>query len=155
AETILDRAFPAQVVKPVKTRRAADDGKWKEQGHPGPARWLLWPGHGEHLVNAPSAGLYRLRIQLSAPPSFKGRLPHLALAHHELKKSVVGQDVLAPEDRPAIIDIEAFLPEGAYTLRNESPGMFSDGHTLSNTQFTFRNSKSTRQERPTGYQLFR
>ena len=29
AETVLDRAFPAQPPKPQKTRRAADDGKWK------------------------------------------------------------------------------------------------------------------------------
>lgn len=154
ADTVLDRAFPAQPPKPLKARRAADDGRWKEQGHPGPARWLLWPGHGEHLVNTPSSGLYRLRIQLSGLPSFKGRLPHLALWHHGLKQSVVGRDVLAPEDRPTTIDIEAFLPEGAFTLRNESPGMFSDGHTLSNTQFTFRNTRATRQDRPTGYQLF-
>ena len=40
------------------------------------------------------------------------------------------------------------------TIRNESPGTFSDGHTLSNTEFTFRNTKTTRQNRPTGYKLF-
>ena len=32
--------------------------------------------------------------------------------------------------------------------------MFSDGHTLSNTQFAFRSIATTRQNRPTGYQLF-
>ena len=156
AETVLARAFPAQPPRTQTARRAADagDGKWRDEGHPGPVRWLFWPGHGQHLVTASAPGLYRIRIQLSALPSFKGRLPHLSLWHQGLKRSVVGRDVLAPEDQPAVVEIEAFLPEGGFNLMNETPGMLSDGHTLSNTQFTFRNTEVSHQNRPTGYKLF-
>ncbi len=154
SETVLERAFPAATLKAQKTRRDADDGKWKAEGHAGPVRWLMWPDHGQHLLNVSSPGLYRIRIQLSALPSFKGRVPHLALWHHGQKKSILGRDVLAAEGEPTVLEIEAFLPEGAYTIKNESPGMFSDGHTLSNTNFTFRNTKTTPQNRPTGYKFF-
>jgi len=148
AETVIERALPNSPLKTQVTRKAADG---KNEG----VRWLFWPGHGQHMFNASSAGLYRIRIQLSALPSFKGRVPHLALWHHGLKRSVVGRDVLAPEDAPTIIEIETFLPEGAYTVKNESPGTFSDGHTLSNTQIVFRSTKTVQQDRrPTGYQLF-
>jgi len=154
AEAVLDRTFPAQPPKSEVVRKDADDGRWKEQGHPGPERWLLWPDSGRQAFAVKTPGRYRIRVRLSGLPSFKGRPPHLALWHNGLKRSVVGRDVLAPEDKPETVEIEAFLPEGVFTLRNESPGMFSDGHTLSNTQFTFRSIATTRQNRPTGYQLF-
>ena len=55
-----------------------------------------------------------------------------------LKRSVVGLDVSAAEDKPTVVEIEAFLPEGNFNVMNESPGMLADGHTLSNTTFTVR-----------------
>ena len=157
AETVLSRAFPDQPPKSQKGRRDANTAqeKWlQEQGLAGPVRWPIWPGHGQHLVNASAPGLYRIRIQLSALPSFKGRLPHLALWHHQLKRSVVGLDVSAPEDQPTVIEIETFLPEGNFNVMNESPGMLADGQTPSVTQFPFVNTKASRQNRPTGYRLF-
>ncbi len=156
AETVLARAFPDQPVTTKKVLRTADagDGKPKPQGLPGPLRWALWPGHGQHLITAPSPGLYRIRIQLSALPSFKGRLPHLSLWHQGLKRSVVGQDVNIPEDKPAVIEIEAFLPEGQFNIMNESPGMLADGQTPSVTNAPFVNTQISRQTRPTGYKLF-
>jgi len=156
AETVLERALPASPPKLLKARNAADPpvGKLKDDGQSGPVRWLLWPDRGQQLLSVASPGLYRIRMQLSGLPSFRGRLPHLAIWHHGLKRSMVGRDVLTPEDKPTIIEIEAFLPEGVYSLKNESPGSFSDGHTLGNTQFVFRNTKTTTQNRPTGYQFF-
>lgn len=157
AETVLARAFPDHPPASQKNRREANAGqeKWLlEQGLAGPVRWQIWPGHGQHLVSASVPGLYRIRIQLSALPSFKGRLPHLALWHHQLKRSVVGMDVDAPEDRPTVIEIEAFLPEGNYNVMNESPGMLADGQTPSVSQFPFVNTTVSRQNRPTGYRLF-
>ncbi len=157
AETVLARAFPDQQPASQKSRREANAGqeKWlQEQGLAGPVRWPLWPGHGQHLVSASVPGLYRIRVQLSALPSFKGRLPHLTLWHHQLKRSVVGLDVNAPEDQPTVIEIEAFLPEGNFNVMNESPGMLADGQTPSVTQFPFVNTKVSRQHRPTGYRLF-
>jgi hypothetical protein len=155
AEVIVDQAFPLKEPKSTTVRKAADDGKWQPQGHAGPVRWLLWPGHGTGLTTIKNAGRYRIRIQLSATPSFRGRVPHLALWHSGMKRAIFGQDVLAPEDKPTTLAIETFLPEGVYTLQNVSPGTFSDSHTLSNTKFTFRSVKATPQEKPTGYQLFR
>jgi hypothetical protein len=157
AETVIARAFPEKPVLAQKGRIDANLGqeKWlKEHGLAGPVRWLLWPSRSQYLFNAGSPGLYRIRMQLSALPSFKGRLPHLALWHQGLKRAVVGQDVLAPENKPTVVEIEAFLPEGAYDILNESPGMLSDTHTLSNTNFNFVNTRETRPNRPTGYQLF-
>ena len=157
AETVLARAFPDQQPASQKSRREANAGqeKWvQEQGFAGPVRWPIWPGHGQHLVSASVPGLYRIRIQLSALPSFKGRLPHLALWHHQLKRSVVGLDVNATEDQPTVIEIETFLPEGNFNVMNESPGMLADGQTPSVTQFPFVNTKVSRQNRPTGYRLF-
>ena len=157
AETALSRAFPDQQPKSQKSRREANAGheKWlQEQGLAGPVRWPIWPGHGQHLVNATAPGLYRIRMQLSGLPSFKGRLPHLALWHHQLKRSVFGLDVSAPEDQPTTIEFEAFLPEGNFNVMNESPGMLADGQTPSVTQFPFVNTKVSRSDRPTSYRLF-
>lgn len=157
AETVLARAFPDQQPPPQKVRREANAGqeKWlREQGLAGPVRWPLWPGHGQHVGNISVPGLYRIRIQLSALPSFKGRLPHLAVWHDQLKRSIAGVDVSSPEDQPKVIEIEAFLPEGNYNLMNESPGFLADGQTPSVTQFPFVNTKVSRQHRPTGYRLF-
>ncbi|MCX7423676.1 MAG: DUF1592 domain-containing protein [Planctomycetia bacterium] len=157
AETVLSRAFPDQHPPSQKNRRDANTGqdKWlQEQGLAGPVRWPIWPGHGQHLVNASTPGLYRIRIQLSALPSFKGRLPHLTLWHHQLKRSVIGLDVSAPEDQPKVIEIESFLPEGNFDVMNESPGMLADGQTPSVTLVPFVNTKVSRSNRPTSYRLF-
>ena len=157
AETVLSRAFPDQQPKSQTTRRDANTGqdRWlQEQGLAGPVRWPIWPGHGQHLVSASAPGLYRIRIQLSGLPSFKGRLPHLALWHHQLKRSVVGLDVSASEDQPTVIEIETFLPEGNFNVMNESPGMLADGQTPSVTALPFVNTKASRPNRPTAYRLF-
>jgi hypothetical protein len=157
AETVLSRAFPDQQPKSQKSRREANAGqeKWlQEQGLVGPVRWPIWPGHGQHLVNATAPGLYRIRMQLSGLSSFKGRLPHLALWHHQLKRSVFGLDVSALEDQPTTIEFETFLPEGNFNVMNESPGMLADGQTPSVTQFPFVNTKVSRSNRPTSYRLF-
>ena len=157
AETVLSRAFPDQQPTSQTTRRDANTGqdRWlQEQGLAGPVRWPIWPGHGQHLVSASAPGLYRIRIQLSGLPSFKGRLPHLALWHHQLKRSVVGLDVSASEDQPTVIEIETFLPEGNFNVMNESPGMLADGQTPSVTALPFVNTKASRPNRPTAYRLF-
>jgi hypothetical protein len=157
AETVVSRAFPDQQAPSETIKRDANAGqeKWlQEQGLAGPVRWPLWPGHGKHLVSASSPGLYRIRIQLSALPSFKGRLPHLSLWHQQLKRSVIGLDVSAPEDKPTVIEIETFLPEGHFDVMNESPGMLADGQTPSVAQFPFVNTKVSKSTRPTSYRLF-
>lgn len=143
AETILERAFPVKEQPATKGRSAPNTGN----------RWLLFPGLHRGSIRASNPGLYRMRIQVSALPSFKGRLPHLALWHQGLKKSMVGQDVVAPEDKPTIVEIEAFLPEGTFDFTNEAPGMLSDGHTLSLTDVPFVSTKDM-QSKPQSYKLF-
>jgi len=159
AETVVSRAFPDRPVDSKTTRVEANVGqeKWlAERGLSGPVRWLLWPGYSRQAFNATSAGLYRIRIRTSGLPSFRGRLPHVALWHTELKRSLVGRDVRADEASPTTVEIEAFLPEGNYQLMNESPGMLADGHTLSNTIGPFVSTEYTLKNprRPTGYKLF-
>jgi hypothetical protein len=149
AETVLDQAFPAALAKAQKTRREADDGKWKAQGHAGPVRWLFWPDHGLHLLNVSSPGLYRLRIQLSALPSFKGRVPHLAWHHGQ--EGHRRPDVLATEvnRRSSRSDVPA---GGGLHNSERAPGMFSDGHTLTNMSSRF-GLETTPRLKPTGYKL--
>lgn len=157
AETVVTHAFPEQPPKTQTIKREANAGqeKWlREQGLTGPVRWALWPGHGKQVVNAPSAGLYRIRIQLSGLSSFRGRLPHLSLWHSQLKRSLVGLDVTAAEDQPTVLEIETFLPEGTYSVMNESPGMLADGQTPSVSAVPFVNTQVSRPNRPTAYRLF-
>ncbi len=143
AETVLERAFPERPTASAKGRSAPSGGN----------RWLLIPGLRRGSIRATAPGLYRLRIQLSALPSFKGRLPHLALWHHGLKRSIVGQDVIAPEDKPTVVELETFLPEGGLDLLNEAPGMLSDGHTLSITDTPFTSLTNLHNVRPQSYKL--
>lgn len=154
AETVVARAFPPAWPKSETTRRAADDGTWQQKGLAGPVRWALWPGHGQNVIQVRSPGLYRIRIQLSGLPSFRGRLPHLAIWHHGLKRAVVGQDVVAGEQQPTTIEIETFLPDGQFDVMNQSPGMLNDGQTPRINQFPFVNTTVSREQRPTGYKQF-
>ena len=144
AETVLERAFPERPTASTKGRSEAKAGN----------RWLLIPGLRRGSIRATAPGLYRIRVQLSALPSFKGRMPHLALWHHGLKRSIVGQDVIAPENKPTIVEIETFLPEGGLDLMNEAPGMLADGHTLSLTDIPFTTTQEARTVRPQSYKLF-
>jgi hypothetical protein len=157
ADTVVARAFPSKPIAVTKGQRDANMGheKWlQEKGWTGRVRWLLWPGRTHQLFTASSPGLYRVRIQLSALPSFRGRLPSLALWHHGLKRSIVGREVCADEDNPTSIELEAFLPEGVYSIVNEAPGMLADGQTTPLSTITFVSTKLTRPERPTTYRLF-
>ncbi len=154
AETVIARAFPAKPPATETTRRTADDGRWRELGLAGPKRWAIWPGHSQPLGQIQQAGLYRVRLRLSGLPSFRGRLPHLALWHQGMKRAITGQDVAAPEDRATELAIEAFLPEGAYSVMNQSPGMLADGQTPSIVRESFINTTVSRETRPNGYKQF-
>ena len=143
AETVLDQAFPTQQPTAAKTRQAAS----------APDRWLIYPGLHHGNINVRTPGLYRIRIQLSAVPSFKGRLARLSLWNNSLKRAEVGRDVRASEDEPTIVEIEAWLPQGGFQLTNEAPGKLDDGPTPSATFKTVTRLKDYRPN-PTGYKLF-
>ena len=146
-----DRARPRLSRDAAESRRRRGETPTMASGRAGArgaGSLAVLAGPRPALVNASSPGLYRIRIQLSALPSFKGRVPHLALWHHRPEDGrSSGRDVLRPGRQADVIEIETFLPEGAFDVTNEAPGMFSDGHTLSNMQFTFRNTKTTPQHR--------
>jgi hypothetical protein len=61
--------------------------------------------------------------------------------------------VVAAEDAATTVEIEAFLPQGGFSLNNEAPGKF-EGHTLSQTPGIITTTKQYRTTRPTGYKLF-
>jgi hypothetical protein len=115
AETAAELAFPEKPPTTTTKRQAAGDGQ----------RWLLPPGTARHLVTAPFPGLYRIRIEASGLPSFRGRLPRLALWHHGLKRTVVAADVNAAEAAPTIVEFEVRLPQGNFDVRHENPGTFA------------------------------
>jgi hypothetical protein len=115
AETVAKLAFPEQPPKTTTKRQAAGDGQ----------RWLLPPGTGRHLVTAPVSGLYRVRIQASGLPSFRGRLPRLALWHHGLKQTMMATHLNAPEEDAAWVEFEVQLPQGNFDVRHENPGTFT------------------------------
>ena len=123
AETVLNQAFPTQPPKSSKQRQTAE----------APTRWLILPGWHQGNINVRHPGLYRIRVQLSALPSFKGRLPRLSIWNNSLKRAEAGRDVIASEEKPTVIEIETFLPQGGFRLTNEAPGKLDDGHTLGST----------------------
>ncbi|MDA0253564.1 MAG: DUF1592 domain-containing protein [Planctomycetota bacterium] len=115
AETAAELAFPASPPATTTKRQAAGDGQ----------RWLLPPGTARHLVTAPVSGLYRIRIQASGLPSFRGRLPRLALWHQGLKRTVAAAHVNAAEAEPTVVEFEVRLPQGNFDVRHENPGTFT------------------------------
>lgn len=123
ADTILNQAFPTQLPESSRQRQSAE----------APNRWLILPGWQQGNINVQHPGLYRIRVQLSALPSFKGRLPRLSIWNNSLKRAEVGRDIIALESEPTVVEIEAFLPQGGFRLTNEAPGKLDDGHTLSST----------------------
>ncbi|MFT4556767.1 MAG: hypothetical protein ACI92S_002119 [Planctomycetaceae bacterium] len=143
AETVLDQAFPTRVPPSGKQRQAAE----------APVRWLVLPGHHQGNINVKDPGLYRIRVQLSSVPSFKGRLPRLSIWNNSLKRAETGRDVSASEDKPTIIEIETFLPRGGFRLMNQAPGKLDDGPSLGGTPRTVTLLKDYR-TLPTGYKLF-
>lgn len=142
AETILQQAYPATPTPSTVNRQTAA----------APDRWLIYPSRLHGGIQAPSPGLYRIRVQLSALPSFKGRLPRLSLWNNSLKRAEVGQDILASEDQPTVVEFQTFLPQGGFQLINEAPGKLDDGPAVGNTPTTIRNLKDYRPS-PTGYKL--
>ena len=143
ADTILPQAFPEK--PPVSTV--------KRQTAPAPQRWLIYPSLLQGHIQTPTPGLYRIRVQLSGLASFKGRLPRLSLWNNSLRRAEVGQDVLAPEDAPTVVEIETYLPQGGFQLINEAPGKLDDGPTPSVTPKLLTKVKDYRPH-PLGYKLF-
>ena len=158
-QVVLD-AFPERPGKPYPGRYEANDKRaqeWQAKNNvQDPVRLLLLPGVTSGAsIHAREAGLYRIRVQLSGLPSFKGRLPHLTVWDSKVKRSLYGRDVLAPEEKPTVVEFETYLPEGRFNLMNEAPGTF-EALTLALTKDSpFTHTKERRFTHPSSYKLYR
>ncbi len=137
AESILTEALPAkQPVKFLKKKDAIElrGGPLREElqalGLADKVRVDLWPGSdlqggrpgpGQAL---PVSGDYKVRIQLSGLKPKNGRAPHLAVYATDLDRMLFEQDIIAPEDKPVVVEFVTHLPAGNLNLRlsNEVPG---------------------------------
>ncbi|HEX8913912.1 MAG TPA: DUF1592 domain-containing protein [Humisphaera sp.] len=98
------------------------------QGLADKVRVDLWPGADlAGRVNPGTitvAGNYRVRIQLSGLKPPGGRAPHLTFYATDLDRMLHEQDVVAPEDKPIVVEFTAHLPAGYqnFRLTNDVPG---------------------------------
>ena len=160
AQKIVHDAFPERQPKPYPGRYEANDQRakeWQEKNNvKDPVRLLMLPGVTSRAsIHAREAGLYKIQVQLSGLPSFKGRLPHLTVWDSKVKRSLYGQDVLAPENKPTVVEFETYLPSGSFNLMNEAPGTF-EALTLALTRNSpFTHTKERRFTHPSSYKLYK
>lgn len=170
AETVLERAFPAEEI-PSRTYRADavelrhrnERAKLTELGIADRVRGVVWPGHKlpalrGYFYGSPSKpGMYRARIRLSGLQPPGGRPPHLSIWHTQLKRTIFDQDVIAPEGQPVTVEFETFLsPPVELDFYNAVAGTIREGHTqnvLVSGRNYFISSKDRRFLDPTGYKL--
>lgn len=137
AESILAEAFPDKVPEKKTVRwtpfdcRGWNKKKMEEAGLADKVRLDLWPGIpiGGHPgsvkeLNTPVTGEYRVRVKLSGLKPANGRAPRLSIYAADLDRSLGEQDVVAPEDRPTVVEFSVHLPAGKHMIRisNEAPG---------------------------------
>ena len=145
AETILAEAFPETTAPPAgkgprsrpssiefrkdgfELRGGGNRADLEARGLLDKVRVEMWPGHDLTRAspgNIPVAGHYRMRVQLSGLKPKNGRAPHLAVYAVNLDRMLHEQDVIAPEDRPIIVEFTTHLPAGHLNIRfsNDTPG---------------------------------
>ncbi|PQO45713.1 DUF1592 domain-containing protein [Blastopirellula marina] len=141
AERILEEAYPTQPVQKQVVRKRALDlrggpsnqeiEELEAQGLADKVRVDMWPGHeiqggrpgptGDMLKNG---GLFKVRIQASGLKPPGGRAPHLTFYANKIDRLLFEQDILAPEDKPIVVEFLADLPAGGHNfqLTNDVPG---------------------------------
>jgi len=137
AEGILAEAFPEKAPEKKITRwtpfdcRGWNKKKLEEQGLADKVRLDVWPGipingHPGSVkeFTAHATGEYKIRIKLSGLKPANGRAPRLCVYAADLDRSLGEQDVVAPEDKPTVVEFSAHLPAGRHMMRisNEAPG---------------------------------
>ncbi|MBV8879124.1 MAG: DUF1592 domain-containing protein [Planctomycetaceae bacterium] len=137
AEGILAEAFPEKAPKKEVVKwtpfdcRGWNRKKMEELGLADKVRLDVWPGipingHPGSVkeFHAPVAGEYKVRVKLSGLKPASGRAPRLCIYIADLDRSIGEQDVVAPEDKPIIVEFTAHLPAGRHMIRisNEAPG---------------------------------
>ncbi len=143
ADMVLAEAFPEVVldnrkkVVPVKVLAKRTEGvdlrggpnkaELEAQGLADKVRVEMWPGHDLTRASPggiPVAGYYKMRVQLSGLKPKNGHAPHLAVYAVNLDRMLHEQDVIAPEDKPIIVEFTTHLPAGYLNVRfsNDTPG---------------------------------
>ncbi|HEX7900944.1 MAG TPA: DUF1592 domain-containing protein, partial [Planctomycetota bacterium] len=137
AESVLAEAFPDKAPEKKVTRwtpfdcRGWNKKKMEDLGLADKVRLDVWPGipigghpGGVKHFLAPVAGEYRVRVKLSGLKPANGRAPRLSIYAADLDRSLGERDVVAPEDRPTVVEFTAHLPAGTHMIRisNEAPG---------------------------------
>ena len=130
AEIVLSRAFPSKAVESRTVRKTAADIRYnggksqheylKRFGIKRPLRALIFPGRLQQAfrhnwfgtVGPEHSGLYRARLQVSGIRPPEGQAAHLRIGQRlaeDSNEGLVELDVLAPEDKPEIVEFEVFL----------------------------------------------
>ncbi|PQO25746.1 hypothetical protein C5Y96_23335 [Blastopirellula marina] len=129
SEIVLSRAFPEQPVESQTIHKSAaeiryDGGKRQQEyldrfGIKRPLRALIFPGRELQALRphwfstgASKSGLYRARLQISGVRPPGGQTPHLRIGKRTgegTNEGLIELDILAPEDKPEIIEFEVFL----------------------------------------------
>ena len=166
AETVLERAFAKNQPESTVDRHDAIELRhrhYRKQlealGIADKVRIVMFPRFREAKFGVRHAGRYRVRIQLSGLQPKDGSPPHLSLWHEQLKRSIYDRDILAPEDKPEIVEVELSLSPGDQVrLVNEVPKEFNEvgNHTfnvINSTHSIFLGTKDSRFINPTGYKF--
>jgi hypothetical protein len=77
-----------------------------------------------HDFKAPVTGDYLVRVKLSALRAKGGRAARLRIYATDINRTLIEQDVEAPEDQPATLEFRTHLPAGTHQMRlvNAVPG---------------------------------
>ncbi len=132
-EAILAEALPEKPPAKLSIHKSAIDLRGRAEDKKEPwadkVRVDLWPGHDlggrpGPGVALPISGDYKVRVQLSGLQPKNGRAPHLAVYATELDRMLFERDIVAPEDKPIVVEFVAHLPAGHVNIRmaNEVPG---------------------------------
>ena len=182
AEIVLSRAFPEKPVAARKVRKTAADLRYRGGGQQQeyldrfgikrPLRMLLFPGRLQQAfrdnwfgrTGPEHSGLYRARMQVSGirPPG--GQAAHLRIGKRlaeDSNEGLVELDILAPEDKPEIIEFEVFLE---MPVRLDFRVVVSDiidrrkgahyRNALSSPDYVFTHSSETRLLNPVAPKMF-
>ena len=151
AETVVARAFPDATPQAIKGRRD-EGGRTDGSSEGGPYRAIYWPGaEGSHIHLGSGGTPVRVRIQLSGLQPQGERAPHLTVWDFVQKKSIFDEDIVAPEDRPVVV--EFVTTSSGFQLLNAVTGFPGNAHTQSNTARRLVDSRQPRIGHPAGYKL--
>lgn len=132
ADAVLEEALPSAPPKPLLRRRDVWELRYHGQkekaeklGIADKARVELWPHDGVDVsAQFPASGMYRMRIKVSGMKPPAGRAPHISIYARDVDRMLFEQDVVTPEDQPALLEFTFHAAAGPHDIRLtcEAPG---------------------------------